>query len=375
MLNKIKSYFFKHTTILDRYLFREFFSPFFLAISGFALIGIVDILFYLVERAILSGVPFLVVVQLLLYKLPAIMVLFFPMAVLFAMMLLLVRMAKDSELTVLRTSGVHTLRIIAPLLLFAFSTTFLSYFTNETIVPWTNEKSDLLIQNEITKKPPPDIAENIVFKDGHQRYFYVKRINAKLSSMENILIFEETAQFPRIISAKKALWEQNKWTLLNGFIQETDEGGLISFLDRFEEMTIHVQEDIYSFYKKQKSASEMNSEELKNKIQTLTKGGVSTRSLEVEYYLKTSIPAACFIFGLIGLSYCLSFVRSGKDWWGVVVAICAAVLTVGFYFFIVAVFRALAKDGELSPFLGAWTPNILYASIATGILSYQCKYR
>ena len=43
------------------------------------------------------------------------MVLFFPMAALFSTMLLLVRMAKDNELTVLRTSGIQTFRIILPI--------------------------------------------------------------------------------------------------------------------------------------------------------------------------------------------------------------------------------------------------------------------
>lgn len=373
--NKFQFWIKKHTKILDRYLFREFFNPFLLAVTGFAIIGVVDILFYLVELAILSGISFFTITRLLLYKLPAIMVLFFPMAVLFSVMLLMVRMAKDNELTVLRTSGVNTTRIIIPLFLFTFSTALLSYVTNEKVVPWTNHTSDNLIRKEIKKKPPPDIKENIVFKDNNNRYFYVKRINAKLSTMENILVFEETSTFPRVIAAKKALWGENKWILQNGYIQETNENGLIEFLDHFDQLTINIQQDIFAFYKKQKSAKEMDSKELKDKINTLSKGGVSTRALEVEYYMKASIPTACFIFGLLGIAYCLSFVRSGKDWWGVIIAICIAVLTVGFYFFIVALFRAFAKEGTISPMLGAWTPNMIYGFIAVSIITYQCKYR
>ena len=99
-------------TILDKYLIREFFFPFFLAVFGFALIGIVDILFYVVELSVLSGVSFLTTIKLLIYKLPAVMVLFFPMATLFACMLLFVRMAKDNELSVLRTSGISSFKIL-----------------------------------------------------------------------------------------------------------------------------------------------------------------------------------------------------------------------------------------------------------------------
>ena len=98
---------FGYLTILDRYIAREITNPFFLAIGGFAIIGLVDILFYLVDIFVRSKISILVLIRLLAYKLPAVIVLFFPMAVIFAVMLLFVRMAKDNELSVLRTSGVN----------------------------------------------------------------------------------------------------------------------------------------------------------------------------------------------------------------------------------------------------------------------------
>ncbi|MBG90293.1 MAG: hypothetical protein CL521_00570 [Actinobacteria bacterium] len=375
MKSTLNTLIYRHTSILDRYFFREFWGPFFLSVGGFALIGIVDILFYLVELVVISGISISVILKLLIYKLPAIMVLFFPMSVLFSIMLLLVRMAKDNELTILRCSGVHTFRILVPLLLATIGTTLLSYITNEKVVPWTNEESDKIIRREIKRKPPPDIVENVVFKDPMGRYFYIKEINAKTSLMKTIFVFEETAQFPRFMTAKKAKWNQMKWQLLDGYIIEFDQNGQLDFSDHFKELTIHVDQNIKTFYSKQKTAKEMDSKELKTKISQLDKGGVSTRALKVEYHLKRSIPTACLIFGLIGIAYCLSFVRSGKDWWGVIISICTAVLSVGFYFFIVALFRALGKDGTLTPFLSAWTPNLIYGSIASSAIYYQCKYK
>lgn len=375
MFQAIKAFFINRITILDRYLFKQFTGPFLLAVGGFALIGIVDILFYLVELAILSGISFYTILRLLLYKLPAIMILFFPMAVLFSIMLLMVRMAKDNELTVLRTSGIHSGRIVIPLLLLTFCTALISYYTNETVVPWTNETSDALIRKEIKKKPPPVIRENIVFKDSSDRFFYIKKVNTQTSTMEHILILEGTSYFPRITSAKKAFWNQLSWTLIDGYTQELSKEGTLEFLDDFDEMTINVEQNIETFYKRQKSAKEMDSKELKERISTLKKGGVSTRGLKVEYYMKTSVPMACFIFGLLGIAYCLSFVRSGKDWWGVIFSIVISVLSVGFYFFIMALFRALAKDAVITPLLGAWIPNMIYGSIAGAITFYQCKYR
>jgi lipopolysaccharide export system permease protein len=363
----------KHITILDRYLFEQFLGPFFLAIAGFALIGIVDILFFLVDLVINSGIPTPIFIKLLLYKLPAIMVLFFPMAVLFSVMLLLVRMAKDNELTVLRTSGIGSFRIVLPIILLFILSSLLSYSTNEYIVPWTNESSEQIIKKQIKKTPPPNIVDNVVFKDGENRYFYIKKIDSKKGIMENVLIFEQTRTFPRFISAKTALWNGDTWRLLDGYIQETNSDGIIEFLDHYEEMIINVSQSVNSFYKRQKRPKEMDSKELKQRIMKLDKGGLNTRNLRIAYHMKRSLPIACFIFGIIGIANCFTFVRSGKDWWGVIVSICIAVLSVGFYFFMMALFRAFAKGGHITPFLGAWLPNILYGVIAGGIVVYQCR--
>lgn len=370
MVGILKSKFYRHTTILDRYLFREFMGPFLLAIGGFAIIAMVDILFYYVELAVISGVSVYTVVRLLVYKLPSVMVLFFPMAVLFSVMLMLVRMAKDNELTVLRASGMKLNRIVVPIFFMAFFAAYLSYLTNEKLVPWTSFASEQLIQREIDRRPPPDIVENVVFKGINDRFFYIKKVNDKEGRMEDVLVFEPQLHLPRIISAKEARWDHKTWVLMNGFVQEFGDDGAVTYLDRFTEMTLHMEDDV-RYYFKQKTAYEMNSKELKTRITVLNKGGISTRALKVEYNMKKSLPAACFVFGIIGIAFSLWFVKSGKDWWGVIVAICITVLAVGFYFFLVAFCRALAKDGQLVPFLGAWLPNLIYGGLGFVAIYYK----
>jgi len=359
-------------SILDRYLTREFLFPFVLGVGGFTVIGVVDILFYLVDLAILSGASFSTVFKLLIYKLPAIMVIFFPMAALFATMLLFIRMAKDNELSLLRTSGVNAFRIVIPVLLLGIFVSFLSFFVNERVVPWSNKTADNLIKQELRRTPAPSISENTVFKDS-DRFFYIKDIDNH--KMKMILVLENTIHYPRIIMAKEGEWRNFRWTLYDGMIQDFDEDGSLKFVDKFEELSINVNQNIRNFYGKTKKASEMDSRELKDKIGKLEASGLKTTALQVEYHLKKSIPAMCFVFVLIGIAYCLNFVKTGKDWWGVIVSICVAVLTVGLYIFLLALFRAIAKDGQIDPLLGAWVPNLIYFSIGSSMLVYQCKYR
>jgi lipopolysaccharide export system permease protein len=358
-------------TILDRYLLKEFLGPFCLAVMGFTIIGIVDILFSIVDLTILSGIHPGVTIRLLFYKLPAVFILFFPMAVLFAIMLLLIRMAKDNEITVLRASGIHLLRMAIPLIMIGTIVSVLAFSVNDSVVPWANHRSEQLIQREIERRPPPNIVDNVVFKDTQNRFFYIKKMDTVSHRMSQIIVFEDNGQYPRILQAEIGQWKNFTWILDKGRSYEFDTDGSLLFSNIFETMEIHVDQDIQTYFSQQKTAREMDSKELNNRIKALNSGGISTRALAVEYHLKKSIPTACLIFCLVGIAYCFSFVRSGKDWWGVILAICVAVLSVGFYFFIVAMARALAKDGQLSPFLGAWLANGLYASISSLAILYQ----
>lgn len=374
-MNAIKTAFLKRTTILDRYILIQFLGPFFLAVGGFVVIGIVDILFTLVDLFVNSGVPLLVVFRLLVYKIPAIMVLFFPMAVLFSVMLLLVRMAKDNEVTVLRCSGLNAIRFLVPLLLLCVVVSLFSFFTNEAVVPWANRVSDTLIRRSIQKKPPPTVVNNVFFKEEGDRFFYIRKVDSKLGRMHDILIFERGSNFPRIITAKTAHWDKKTWTLQEGMIQELTPEGDLDFSSRFYQTKIHVSRDVQSFYTKKKTAKEMDSTELKEKINVLDKGGVNTSRLKVEYHMKQSVPAACFVFGILGAAFCLRFVKSGKDWWGVITAIILVVLLVGFFFFLMALFRSMGRKGVLSPILAAWMPNLLYGLPGLGLIWNECYRR
>ena len=191
-------------SIFDRYLLKEFFGPFLFSLGGFIIIGLVDLIFALVDLFVNSGVSLGIVTRLLIYKIPAIMVMFLPMSAIFSTMLLLVRMAKDSEITIVRTSGVNVFRLVIPIALMGISVSLFSWSVNEYITPWANQVSDTLIRQSIRKQPPPKIVDNVFFKEAGNRYLYIEQVNIKSGEMRNLLLFEKSDNaFPRIITAKK----------------------------------------------------------------------------------------------------------------------------------------------------------------------------
>jgi lipopolysaccharide export system permease protein len=355
--------------IVDRYILEEMIPPFLLGIFGFILILITDIIFTLMDLIINRGIPLYAVLRLLIYKLPSMMVLAFPVSTLFATSMALGRVSKDNELTALRTSGVSFGRISIPIVLFALIVSVSSYFTNEKIVPWTNHVSEEIIRQMVLKQPLPAVSENVFFKDsGSNRYFYIRRVNQRSGELENIMVYEfEGSKVPRVIIAEKGKLEAGSWNIVNGVIHKYDDNGYLVYEAKFDKMHIAGTLDVISF-SEQKTPQEMSSFELKNMITMLDRGGVNTKSLLVDYYMKYSIPLTCLIFALIGIPLSIPPIRSARAW-GIVLCI---VIVFSFYVF-ASIFRSFGYGGLLTPLVSAWGPQVIFGMLG-GLLIIREGY-
>lgn len=350
--------------ILDRYMFFELVPPFLLGIAGFILIMITDLLFTYTDLIINKGVPLLVILRLLIFKLPAIMVLTFPVATVFAVSMVFSSMSKGNEMTALRTSGISLLRISAPVILIAAGISFLSYFTNEYLVPWSNHTSENIIREMFLRQPLPEIKENVFFRDSSNRYFFVRKVDQKTNKLEDLMIYEMgEGRFPRVIIAKSAAYDGKTWLLADGFVHRYDDAtGKLSYEANFSQMQLLVNENITDFTD-QKTTYEMNSKELSSLVSMLKKGGLDAKVLLTDLYMKISIPATCLVFALLGIPFSLPAARSGRAF-GLV--FCVALI---FTFYVAAsVSRSLGHGGILDPFLAAWLPNVFFGILAAALI-------
>jgi len=355
--------------ILDRYILKELFNPFIFGTMGFVIIGITDLLFSLVDMFINRGVPFLVAAKLLIFKVPDILVLFLPMAALFATVISLLRLIKDSELTILRTSGYSLGRVIIPIVFFGFFVSSLALFINEFVVPRANEVSERLLTSVVYKNSAPDLIENTFFKGDSNEHFFIKKYDKDAGKMYGIAVYETTGKYPRTILAESAVWEQNRWILEKGKIFRYAEGQELQYQNSFEKMTIRMGTDIKRYFAlNKKSEREMDSRQLKLKIQDAKNSGINTQKLEVALHLKRAIPFSSLIFVLFGTAIIIVLVKGREDLWGMVFSILLSLLSVGFYFFVMATFRALGRNGVIEAIGGAWAPNVIFGLFAAFLL-------
>ncbi len=99
---------------LDRYVLREILGPLGLGFLVYTFILLLQFLFTSAEMIIRRGLPAPIVGQLVLYSLPNIVVLTIPMALLLGVLVGIGRLASDSELVALRSTGMSIYRLLRP---------------------------------------------------------------------------------------------------------------------------------------------------------------------------------------------------------------------------------------------------------------------
>ena len=126
--------------VLDRYIMRELVSPFALGVTLFTFFLVLDRIYNLTELVITKGVPFHLVVQLLVFMLPSFLAHTLPMALLVAVLLAGGRLAGDLEIVAFKAAGVSLLRLFRPALLAGIAVTVATALLTLVLNPLANKE-------------------------------------------------------------------------------------------------------------------------------------------------------------------------------------------------------------------------------------------
>src|SRR5205823_967948 len=126
--------------VLDRYVVRELVSPFVFGGTLFTFFLLIDRIYHLTDLVITKGVPFYLVVQLLVFMLPSFMTHTLPMALLVAVLLAGGRLAGDLEIVAFKSAGVSPLRLFRPILLAGLVVTTTTALLTLVVNPLANRE-------------------------------------------------------------------------------------------------------------------------------------------------------------------------------------------------------------------------------------------
>ena len=204
---------------LARYVVRETFWLYLLGLAAFWLLLSIDTLVTYSNFLIYYGASLGQIGRLMLYRLPYLMHIALPVALVFAVLLATGRLAKDSELKATYAAGVPPMRLLTPLILFGLGVSLVAVLNNGFLEPLGVAAEDTLVNTFYYDRPPAESQTNVAYRVADLGVFYAGRVQAdetdpNRADLSGVLVIQNDGT---TVTAPSGVWNSEKgeqtWTL------------------------------------------------------------------------------------------------------------------------------------------------------------------
>lgn len=293
--------------------------------------------------------------------LPHILYLVFPVALLLGAVFSVGNLARHLELVALRAAGISIWRIMSPILLFGALATAGMYWFSDAVLPDTNHRRFQINEPKTQDDRGGDPQEKFNFAytaaDGTVLFFDYYSGHRKSGQGVAIISHPKGKGIAMRIDAKTLGWDSLGWVLREGTRRTFGPDGLRAEAfkeQRFPEFTDR-PEDLLD---DRVSHEEMTLKEMDRRIAILSRSGESARVLETQRGFRLSSSLVNFFMVLIGAAMSVHTIKTGLARnFGI------ALLITFLYYVAMRIGLVMGENGTLSPPMGAWFGNLLFAPL------------
>lgn len=346
--------------ILDRYILREFLKILMLVMVS------VTALFVIVEYTEMArdvrenGVAASTLLRYFRFRIFEILNWAMPISVLVATLVTFGILAKNNEITAIKSGGVSLYRVAAPILAVAVVICLVAYFILDFVLPYANERV-YEIKRRIEGRPAiAATAQQKLWFLGKGRYLInFLAYDSREKRLTQVQVFEfhpSEFRLTRRVYADRATWNGQAWAFEQGWMRSFADDGTTTYTKIDAPLPLFYPETPEDFDTKITPPEQMTYAQLRRYIATLRESGYAADELAVRLYQKTSWPALSIVMALIALPFAFKVGKRGALY-GIGIALVLGVV----YWMVFAIFAKFGEVGNLPPLLAAWSANILFA--------------
>jgi len=351
--------------IIDWYIISKFLTTFFFALGLIILIAIVfdvseKIDDFLEKKAPLESIVF----DYYLNFIPYFANLFSPLFIFISVIFFTSKMAGQTEIVAILSSGVSFRRLLVPYMVVAAILAALSFYLNGWVIPHSN-KTRLAFENTYIKNPYVLKTRNIHRQILPGQFIYFESYNT-INNIGFRFTFErfDAGQLAYKLSSDRLVWDTINvgWRAENYMIREID--GMKESVRKGLHFDTTFSFTPEEFNRREVFIQSMDNKELNAHIaEKKMRGAEGLQFDEVEKYKRSSYPFATFILTLIGVSLSSRKVRGGIG-----IQIGLGILLSFTYILFMQVSTTFATNGNFPAILAVWIPNMAYSVIAIVLL-------
>lgn len=355
----------KPLKILDRYIIRKFLGTFFFSLALIIAIAIIFDISEKMDDFLERHAPFHAILFDYYFNfIPYFANLFSPLFVFISVIFFTARMAGNTEIVAILSSGVSFRRMLRPYFIAATVLALLSFYFNGWVIPHSN-KVKLAFENTYIKNPVRFEDRNIHRQISPGNFIYMESYNNIENtgfrfSMEKI----ENGKRTMFLNSERIQWDSTtqQWHIMNYYIRHIN--GMAESIQSGKELDTTLIVHPSDFKRRMNIVDAMDTPALNQFIrEEQMEGSANVNAYLVEKYRRVAIPVATFILTLIGVSLSSKKVRGGI---GVQLGFGIALSFT--YILFMQVSNTFAVNGIMPAFIAVWLPNIIFSFVAIALL-------
>ena len=360
--------------ILDRYILRQMAWPFALGLVVFTFLLIVPQLMQYAEDYVSKGVSLWIVGRLVMTLLPYSLALTIPMSLLLALLVAFGRLSADREFVALQACGVSLYRLFRPVVAVATTSCLATAYVYMVLIPVGNQSFREITFNILASSAENEVKPRVFFDGFPNVVVYAQELPAT-GGWDGVFIADNrTGEGSSVYLARHGRAVVNReaktieMVLEDWTRHEVDPAGQYR-VARGDSLVLTLNpEGMFPSGGIPKGLREMSVPELNARIAVLRIEGGSPHNEIFELHKRFSIPAACLVFGLIGLALGVTNRRDAK--------LASFVLGIGVifaYYLLLWFGQSLVKGQRIPSGLAAWLPNLVLG--AAGLMLFRWRDR
>ena len=345
--------------ILDRYIIRKFLGTYIFAII--LLLAIV-VMFDINEKldSFVKAPLKAPIFDYFLDFLPYFANQFSPLFTFIAVIFFTSKLAQDSEIIAMLSTGMSFRRLLRPYLIGATVIAAATFLLSAYVIPPANVKR-INYTNTYVKNKRVDYGSNIMLMVAPGQIAYMNRYDnlSKTGYKFSLESFDENKRLVSRLTSQSIRWDTlYSWTVRDYIKRDFRDNR--EYIERGRSLDTTIAFEPRDFLISALDHEKMTSPELREYIRRQKGRGVANiQSFEVEQERRYAMTAAAFILTIIGMSLSVKKVKGGM---GLNIGI-GLVLSFSYILFM-TITQTFALAGLTSAFVARWIPKLIYAVIA-----------
>lgn len=347
---------------LDRYIIVKFLGTYFFAIALIISIAVVFDINENIDRFINNRAPLKAIIfDYYLNFIPYYTNLFSPLFVFIAVIFFTSKLAENSEIIAMFSTGMSFKRLMYPYMISAACIALVTYVLSTEVIP-TGSVTRLRFESIYKKKKSETYARNIQLEVDSGVIAYMERYEDYNKTGYRFSLDKfESHQLVSHMTARRITYDTtavHKWTVRDYMIREMK--GMKETITRGDRLDTIINMEPQDFLITRGQQETMTSPQLHSYIQKQKQRGFANiKIFEVEYHRRIATSFAAFILTVIGVS-----LSSQKRKGGMGLHLGIGIALSFSYILFQTISSTFAINGNVPASIAVWIPNVLYLFIA-----------